>query len=135
MLLLRPTLKLITHSKEIISGQGFNGTYYQTCGGTSFERTGELGHLGLICRQEARSQIRSTTRGVSLCPIIDEIVECLDPFSECYSPEEMARYKGITLKLTVELLEGIAEQSGASQFASVIGLLKSCPIYKQFVHN
>ena len=104
-------------------------------GKCSFERNAELGQQGQICSKEATSQMRSTTRGVSLCPIIDEIFECIDPFSECYSPEEMTRYKGITLKVTVELFESIAEQSGSSQFASLIGLLKSCPIYKQFVCN
>jgi len=30
------------HSNNIISGQGFNGTYYQTCGGTFYERKGEI---------------------------------------------------------------------------------------------
>ena len=60
-------------------------------GKCSFERHAELEQQGQICSLEAFSQMRSTTRGVSLCPIIDDIVECLDPFSECYSPEEMAR--------------------------------------------
>ena len=104
-------------------------------GKCSFERFAELAQQGKICSQEARSQMRSTTRGVSLCPIIDEIVECFDSFSECYSPEEMARYMGINLKVTVEVFESIAEHSGSSQFASVIGLLKSCSSYKQFVRN
>ena len=104
-------------------------------GKCSFERAAELAEQGQICSQEATSQMRSTTRGVSLCPIIDEIVECIDPFSECYSPEEMARFQGINLKVAIALFESIAEQSGSSQFASVIGLLKSCSSYKQFVRN
>ena len=104
-------------------------------GKCSFERNAELSQQSQICRQEATSQMRSTTRGVSLCPISDEIFKCFDSFSECYSPEEMARFQGINLKVALALFESIAEQSGSSQFASLIGLLKSCPIYKQFVRN
>ena len=104
-------------------------------GKCSFERDTELSQQSTICSQEAISQIRPTTRGINLCPIIDEIAKCFDSYSECYSTEEMARVIGISLKTIVELFESIAELSGSSQYAPVIGLLKSCPIYKQFVRN
>ena len=108
-------------------------------GKCSFERDTELSQQGTICRQEAKqeaiSQIRPTTRGINLCPILDEIAKCFDSYSECYSTEEMVRFMGINLKVIVELTESIDLKSGSSQYAPVIGLLKSCPIYKQSVQN
>ena len=88
-----------------------------------------------ICSQEALSQLKPTRNILIACPIIDDILKCMDTYSECYSQEELFNLKDITIQVTLELLENIAEESGSTHLVSSIGLLRNCPTIKALISN
>ena len=99
-------------------------------GKCSIKRSEELFQQQKICSQEALSQLKPTKNILIACPIIDDILKCMDAYSECYSQEELIKLKDITIQVTLELLENIAEESGSTHLVSSIGLLRNCPTIK-----
>ena len=104
-------------------------------GKCSIKRYEEILQQQKICSQDAISQLRPTKNILIACPIIDDIFKCMDAYSECYSPEELINLKDITIQVTLELLENIAEESGSSHLISSIGLLRNCPTLKALISN
>ena len=88
-----------------------------------------------ICSQEALSQLKPTKNILIACPIIDDILKCMDTYSECYSQEELINLKDITIQVTLEFLKNIADESGSSHLVSSIGLLRNCPTIKALISN
>ena len=104
-------------------------------GKCSIKRYEEILQQQKICTQEAISQLRPTKNILIFCPIFDDIFKCMDAYSECYSQEELFNLKEITIQVTLELLENIAQESGSSHLISAIGLLKNCPTLKALISN
>ena len=99
-------------------------------GKCSINRYEEILQQQKLCSKEALSQLKPTKNILIACPIIDDILKCMDTYSECYSQEELFNLKDITIQVTLELLENIAEESGSTHLVSSIGLLRNCPTIK-----
>ena len=87
-------------------------------GECSPERYAEIKQQKGICEQDALAQFIPARNVLALCPIIEEVFRCLDPYSECYSPEKMVRAKEIYFKVFLETLQA----QGNSEL-----VLKKCP--------
>ena len=86
-------------------------------GECSPERFAEIQQLQGICAQDAFAQFRPTRNVLAICPVLDEALKCTESFSECYSPEKMARFKEINFKILLETFQEIGNSK----------LLKKCP--------
>ena len=104
-------------------------------GKCSINRYEEILQQQKLCSKEALSQLKPTRNILIACPIIDDILKCMDAYSECYSQQELINLKDITIQVTLELLENIAEESGSSHLVSSIGLLRNCPTIKALTSN
>ena len=99
-------------------------------GKCSINRYEEILQQQKLCSKEALSQLKPTRNILIACPIIDDILKCMDAYSECYSQQELINLKDITIQVTLEFLKNIADESGSSHLISSIGLLRNCPTIK-----
>ena len=87
------------------------------------QRYNELNQATKQCNTQVQSSLGESTVS-NVCSIFGPIFQCIEPIGECYNTQELNRFKGLTLQLTVETFKLFSEDLAAK--------LEDCPEYKDF---
>ena len=59
------------------------------------------------------------------CNALDRIMECYNTFDECYTSENLKKFKAASLELSVQLIGTVSDETE--------DMLQDCPIYTELV--
>ena len=90
-------------------------------GSCTTQRYSELTQAMQQCIQQQQAKLQRSV-GPNICSILGPILQCMDPLDECYTIQELNRYKGATLQVTAEGIK-LADKATAAKF-------KNCQQYK-----
>ena len=87
------------------------------------QRYNKLNQATKQCTTQVQSSLGGSTIS-NICSIFGPIFQCIEPIGECYNTQELNRFKGLTLQLTVETFKLFSEDLAAK--------LEDCQEYKDF---
>ena len=63
---------------------------YRVC---SAQRYSQLAPTMQQCTQEKQTELQNGLSSTNFCPLIDPYLQCMDPLNECYTTQELNRFK------------------------------------------
>ena len=87
------------------------------------QRYNELNQATKQCTTQVQSSLGGSTIS-NVCSIFGKIFQCIKWHGECYNTQELKRFMGLTLQLTVEGIKLVSEDLAAK--------FEECPKYKDF---